>query len=96
MFYRGIWDGQRDDSYGRFGKPQEASLYSRIRLKRHYKKRYGHNHPTYIEVQKKNAEGKWVSLGCFDSENEAVDILTDEVEVMEIAEALRELADVGS
>ena len=34
--------------------------------------------------------------GCFDTENEAVDILIDEVEIMETAETLRELADVGS
>jgi len=57
-----------------------------VRLKRHYKARQGHNYPDYIEVQKKNIEGKWVSLGCFDSENEALEILEDEVEMMEWAE----------
>ncbi len=70
-----------------------------MRLKRHGSK-YDKNGRWVgggeIEVQKKNAEGKWVSLGCFDTENEAVDILIDEVETMEAAEALQELADVGS
>lgn len=93
-FRHGQWKGADDDGYGPFGRPREASYFTQVRLKRYYKKagwKTNNQFLKYIEVQKKNGDGKWVSLGCFDTENEAVGILEDEIEMMKLAELLKEI-----
>lgn len=84
----------QQDSYGSYGygRPKKrTSLWKRVRLKKRRKKKsiHGDREIEFHEVQKK-AGRRWVSLGCFDTEDEALEILENEVGFMELAEAARE------
>ena len=77
------------DPYGPIGKRRTASLYTRVRLKRHIKRanRIGRIYikRSKFEVQKK-VDDKWILIGTFGNEDEAVDFLYEEVKRMEKAE----------
>ena len=68
---------------GPFGKRQTKSAYTLVRLKRHSGK--GEKGKFYIQVQRKNKRGKWVTFKKkFKSENNAVDFLCAVVRKMQI------------
>ena len=88
-----------DGWWGRaLGKPRRTvSLYTSVRLKRHHAKARGHyirneqginvwySPGTYIQVQKLNKKGKWLTFKKkFKSEDAAVDFLVLVVKKMEV------------
>jgi len=61
-----------------------SSPFVDLRLKRSYQDRKKSSaYPSFIQVQKRNIEDRWVSLGDYDTEDEAVEALEFEAEVMD-------------
>ena len=70
------------------------SVYKDLRLRRRNSSRFN-AYPEYITVQQKSTTG-WISLGDFDSEDQAVDFLVERAELIAAIEADRELAEMDS
>lgn len=75
----------RYDKYGSKGKFQKpTSPFCFVRLKRTGGK--DRRYPKYYKVQQKGKNAgnntAWITLGCFDTENEAVEVLEDTAEMI--------------
>lgn len=82
------------DGYGLFGKPIVGTTpYKELRIKR-YRKRGNHkaNEIIFVKLQKKGRDAfnrpAWVTLGCYDTVDEALEMLEYEAELMELIEEL--------
>ena len=71
-------------AYGPIRKP--TGNYTLVRLKRG-KRRSKYN----VAVEKKSIDGRWIKLGDFATEDQALEFLEDEVETMDLIEQLKEL-----
>lgn len=67
-------------------RTQSTSNYNYVHLKRHII----NNKCEYFSVLKQSITGEWINLGDFDSENEAIDFLVDEVETMDLIQQLND------
>jgi len=74
-----------------------ASPFCLVRLKRILRKKKGSkysSYPKYYKVQQKgrNAGNNtcWITLGCFDTENEAVEVLKDTAEMIRFIWMIKE------
>ena len=89
------WTKKGWGSLGTYQK--KTSPYCFVRLKRVIpvvagKRRY--SRPKYYKVQQKGRNAgnntAWITLGCFDTENEAVDVLVDVAEMIRFIWMIKE------
>jgi hypothetical protein len=74
------------------GPRKKATNFLRVRIKRKRIKgqsSYPREYSVPCDLQKKDGSGRWVSLGTFQTEDEALDMLELEVWIMNIIEMRR-------
>jgi len=88
------WTKKRWGSLGTYQK--KTSPFCFVRLKRIYgtRKSLMGGYPKCIKVQQKGRNAgnntAWITLGCFDTENEAVDVLVDVAEMIRFIWMIKE------